>query len=338
MDDGNINFERGSTVLEDLGINGFVRRMKVRRWLLAVVPIVWVIANNLIFLIERPEYAASLELTEPSDLTAHSGGGIQTTGGASSLLGSIVGNAGSDDPLFSAYLESWTSSWFASRLATDPAIMHQLFASRWTPGGWRRPSGFFYDLRQGLKALIGIPRREWQAPSTDDVLDYLQSNVVVDSSRAKVIAKVTVRAADPKIAAALLSTGHRLITQNLSGMFRKRTQGHVDYLVGKLSTVQVADYREALMRELEDQEKMLMLTSSDSDFAAQPLGMHVFNAPVSPSVGAVLLESFLFAILVYACLILLADRLGLPFEVFRWEHLRGAPLLRAAERFRRSDA
>lgn len=306
-------FQSGPGIFEDLRLAAFYRKVRRRLWLVLFLFISWVVVANLLFVTTPKVYSGVLEVT-PASLGVGSSSGGGTLGGliGSSFLGGALGGT-STDPIFKLYTESWTSSWLAKTIASNPAMLKEIFAEQWSEEkhGWKRPSGFLHAIAGLIKAVLGM-RSSWSPPGTDAVHEYLSSHITVKSNRQSEITSIVAEDTDPKLAAAILQLGHRTISDHLREVFKTRAQQNSDYLVGRLQSVQVADYREALVNQLQQEQKFLMVAFSKSEFAAQPLGLHVTDHPVSPRPVEVLLKAFLIAAALYVALVFVADRLNWP--------------------------
>jgi uncharacterized protein involved in exopolysaccharide biosynthesis len=78
----------------------------------------------------------------------------------------------------------------------------------------------------------------------------------------------------------------------------ERASKYASYLEGKLAMVQVTEFRQVLLQSLSEQETLVMMSSSATPFAAQPLGSPVSSLrPTEPKPIIVLILGGLIGML-----------------------------------------
>lgn len=225
------------------------------------------------------------------------GNNTSVTGGRLGNLASLVGistESGSASP-FKLYLEELTSREVATALVPRSDLMRIIFKREWDVGTrrWRRPEPT--PFRDGLKALLGFPQLQWQAPDAARLQDYLRQSIKIDDDPKRAVTIVRFDHADPKFATKLLSALNVAADRHLKTVALARANQFARYLDARLATVVVAEHRVALTTALSDQEKQIMLASSDAPYAADLVEAPTASlAPTSPRAIIVLVTSLLF--------------------------------------------
>lgn len=316
----NIHMKEDATIWEDLGIGTFLRKVRARKWLILVVPITWLIFSNIGFAFSGKAYSGEL-LVVPASLTGSASKGSALSG----VLGGFGLDAGNlsdgSDQNFSIYLESWTSSWFAEQLLSDPDMTHRIFAGSWeaSRNDWRRPSGIGSVVKPLIKQAFGGTPTLWSPPNVEDMLAFLRGHILLQRVRSQVITKISIELGDRKLGEDILRFGHKSINAHLAGLFRGRADENVSYILSQLGKVSVADYRQALTDTLAQVERQRMLAFSNPEFAAQSLALYVSANPTKPQASRIVLASLMIAVLFYLVLVMLGDVLRLPAT---WEDFR----------------
>lgn len=220
-------------------------------------------------------------------------------GGRLSNLASLVGistESSSPSP-FKLYLEELTSREVASAVVSQPYLMHVIFNREWDAGtrSWRQPEPT--PFRNGLKALLGFPLLKWQPPNAARLQDYLRQSIKIDDDPKRAVTIVRFDHADPRFATTLLSALNAAADRHLKTVALARARQFVRYLDTRLATVLIAEYRVALLTTLSDQEKQIMLASSEASYAADLVEAPTASlAPTSPRAVIVLVASTLFGL------------------------------------------
>ena len=220
-------------------------------------------------------------------------------GGRLGNLASLVGistETGVPSP-FRLYLEELTSREVASALVSRSDLMHVVFKREWDAGtrSWRRPEPT--PFRNGLKALLGFPLLEWRAPDAARLQDYLRQSIKIDDDPKRAVTIVRFDHADPRFATALLTALNVAADGHLKTVALARARQFAAYLDARLATIVVAEHRVALTTALSDQEKQIMLASSEAPYAADLVEAPTASlAPTSPRAVVVLVASTLFGL------------------------------------------
>lgn len=237
----------------------------------------------------EPVYRATLQVTAPQGQQSSSPGGglgaLAELAGAGGLLG------GADATSFELYLAGLTSLEAANRLATNEPLMRRVFASEWSEQtqSWVEPDSTLREFIQAIKPWLGMKNYPWSPPGGQRLQEFLEKNSAIGRDKKSPIVTITFEDPDPELAHAILTLLHREMDTLLRARNIRRSTDHIEYLTGKLATVTVIDYRQALIQALAKQEQNLMASRSDQPFAAEPFGdVFVSRRPVKPQNALVL--------------------------------------------------
>ena len=237
----------------------------------------------------EPVYRATLQVTPPQGQQSQTPGGglgaLAELAGAGSLLG------GADATSFELYLAGLTSLEAANRLAANEPLMRRIFASEWSEStqSWKEPDSALRGIVRTIKPWLGVENYPWSPPDGQRLQEFLEKYAAISRDKKNPIVKITFEDPDPKLAQEILTLLHREMDKLLRVRNIRRSTDHIDYLTGKLATVTVIDYRQALIQALAKQEQNLMASSSDQPFAAEPFGdVFVSRRPVKPQAPLVL--------------------------------------------------
>lgn len=313
---GNINMENTGNIWSDIGVRELFAKMLARKWLMVLIPIIWLLFTNIGFYFSGTAYSGEL-LVVPASLSGESTRGA--VGGALSSFGldiAGVGGAGTDQN-FSIYLESWTSSWLAEQILANKPLTHKLFAGMWSESEkqWIRPSGLGSVIKPAVKKMLGGTPSVWGPPATEDVVSFLASHITEVKTRGQVTTKIAIELRDPVLAEELLKFGHASINAHLAELFRTRADQNVSYILSQLNKVSIAEYREALLNTLAQVERTRMLAFSNPEFAATSLSLYVTSNPVKPQASKIIGIAAFATIFFYLLLVFLADLFSLPTDI-----------------------
>lgn len=203
-------------------------------------------------------------------------------GGLASIAGIRV--PGSDaDSQFELFLEGLATRESAERLVgKHPELLRQMFPSEWNPQAarWEQPVGAVPGMVRAIKGLLGMDT-DYRPPDGARVEQWLKTEVAIAKARDQRLTVISVETRDPLFGRTLLAALHAEGDMLLRQRAIDRANDYAAYLGGKLGEVTVADYRQALVEALAEQEKTRMMASSDLPFAADPFGPP--STPARPS-------------------------------------------------------
>lgn len=247
-------------------------------------------------------YSATMTLV-PTQGQNQSGSGASQLGGLAAMAGISLGSAQTTSP-FTIYTDALTTRDVADEIIRrDPRVLQRFFKYEWNDqtGRFEEPGGLRHAIAGIVKPVLGLPVNHWTPPGGADLQAYIVEAVrpVVDPKRP--VITMTYFNPDPRFAAYFLDLVHQSTDTVLRRMTLDRSSKYAKYLEDKLTTAQSADLKQVLAQSLSQQETLLMMSSSNTYFAAQPLGVPVVSMfPVQPR-GSVILVAGVIAGLVLGC-------------------------------------
>lgn len=241
------------------------------------------------------KYTATLLLV-PTQGQNQTGSGSGQLSGLASLAGIDLGGSQNVSP-FTLYPEIMKARIVADNFAARyPGLMHRLFPTQWNPATrqWRDPGGSLHVFAGFVKSILGFPPRPWAAPSGADVQELIRTRVQATPDSKKPILTVTFEDKDADLARQFLTALHESTDRVLREETLDRSTKYAHYLGNQLLSVQQTDLRQVLTNSLSQQETLLMMSNSDTPFAAQPVGDSVSSQrPTSPNPAMVLLAAMI---------------------------------------------
>ncbi len=237
-------------------------------------------------------YEATMVLSSaPGSMTNPSPGGGTLSGAARLIgLGGPSGTAGVEYTKFQSLL---TSSALAERL-TNTGVLQLMYPERWDAAShsWKSPSGFFADIKSGIKSLIGSP--QGHDPNEQDVLQFLRGNLNQDLSLQTSLLTLSVTSPDQDFAKEALARIHREADNILRDAARRRSQRRIEYLQATLRSVTAVEQRQALIDLLNQETQTSMMIESDPNYSADIVDPpSISPSPVSPKISVVVIVSLI---------------------------------------------
>lgn len=263
-------------------LKGVVATLRQRSWLIALVAAVFLLAA--IIYLRTADYTYSAELrVAPAPTSTRDSNSL----GALTSLATLTGATLESIPVtpFRLYVEGVYTREVATRLAQDPALMHQVFADEWDAGSrqWREPSRPGLALRDGLYRLLGVPVTRWSPPDAARLQGWIATNVGLNQTPKTPIVTLGTTSTDPAFAKAFLLRLHMTVDGWLRERTLLRTRNNIDYLTQRLPTVSLADHRQALFVTLSDQQQREMTARNPAAYAAETFGNPTASTrPTSP--------------------------------------------------------
>jgi uncharacterized protein involved in exopolysaccharide biosynthesis len=255
--------------IDEINILELAQRMLARWPIIVACMMLTSLAGVLTLRYSTYTYTAELKVTP---VQANAQGSLSQLGQLSGLA-SLVGVAlpRSDATPFFLYVESVASRAVADQLATDPELMKRVFKSEWDASTNRYVERVttFGSIANSLRELLGIPVFPWTPPDGARLQIYLQSSVEVSEDTRKPIVTLRYDHEDPAFAAAFLATLDRAIDSELRKKTLDRVNENIAYLSQQLTTVRLAEHRQAIIDMLSEQEKSRMMASSTAPIAAE---------------------------------------------------------------------
>lgn len=181
---------------------------------------------------------------------------------------------------FTLYTEAITSRAVADDMAVrHPEVLRRTFSNQWdeSMSSWRKPNGGLRALLNFAKAIVGIPVVAWAPPGGAELRELIAREVEITPNNKKPIVTLVYQNPDPAFAKAFLDALQDSTDRVLRRMTLDRSSKYARYIENELRTVQQSELRQVLTTSLSQQESLIMMSSSDTPFAAQPLGVTVVS-------------------------------------------------------------
>lgn len=268
-------------------LDRILRVVRIRFRMIGVVVAIFLAIGVLYLHLAVYRYEVTMQVTPVTQSPEVLPGNLQN-------LASMAGlnlPSSSDEGAFQLYMTALLSRRVADELAKNTELMRQLYPRDWSEAAhaWRTPHSPTHELSNGIKWLLGVPTPPWQPPSGADLALLLNQTVSIEKTRTSPVITVSVITPTAQLGIELLQELHNAADKALRDDTLKRTRENIAYLRTELSQTTVADYREAILRVLADQEKQQMMASSNVSYVAQMFGSPVATPhPVSPNALVVL--------------------------------------------------
>ena len=250
-------------------------------------------------------YSASLTLV-PTQNQQQGGLGNQV-GSLASLAGINVGSAQGSSP-FIVYPDTLTSRAVADEIIRRaPAVMRRIYRYAWNDraGRWEEPESLRGKISKIVKPLLGLPVTHWTPPDGADLQAYIAQSVQSAQDPKKPVITLSYFNPDPQFAGYFLQLVHSSTDVVLRRMTLARANDYARYLYQRLPKTEGNDMLQILVQSLSQQETIIMMGSSKTPFAAQPLGPPVVSLfPVRPRGLYILIAGVLIGMTVGGFLVL----------------------------------
>ncbi len=133
-------------------------------------------------------------------------------------------------------------------------------------------------------AFLGFfERPPWTPPSAGALAEFLDDGLDVTEIADSAMRRIEFSHEDPQFAVKFLSWLHKEVDELVREQAAERATVRIGYIQEKLNTVTVAEYREALIQLLSDQEMQMMMIQVDLPFSARIIEPPmVSDAPTFP--------------------------------------------------------
>lgn len=289
------NLETGANNSAEIRLSDLTAALRRRKYWFICTLVLSVLLAVIFLHVATYKYTVELVVVPVQNTTPSFGARI---GGLANLAG-IGLTPNRDEISFELYLESLYSRLAAESIARDANILRDLFPKEWSESerAWKEPRSFLRSSKDIVKLIIGVPRFVWEPPSGTRLQDYLERNLNVSKHVDSAAVTISIEHEDPVVAQKLLRKLHRVVDDLLRDRALTRTEAYIQYLVGKLETITIVEYRRALIETLSEQEKTKMVASSGLDYAADTFGIPFTSLrPTTPKVSLVLALSIVLGL------------------------------------------
>lgn len=182
----------------------------------------------------------------------------------------------------------------------DPEVLHTLFSEQWDSEAkaWKKVEGIGASISAGINFLLGMRKEQWSPPNAQALEELIFDNIDVVPDTKRPVLTITYKNKDVDFAKKFLVILNDATNQVLREITLTNSMKYEEYVLSKLERVQRAELKQVLIDELSRQETMIMLSSSNTPFAAQLLSPPSGTLrPTSPDVLAVLMASLLSGVI-----------------------------------------
>jgi hypothetical protein len=237
----------------------------------------WLVGGGLIGLLlaimflhlATPQYETTMEVTPTS---SSKGSRIGALGGLAALSGVSLPGGNDGATPFQLYVAALTSSRMAEELARDPRVMRVIFNEEWDQQRqtWHPSDGLIARARTLILPLFGYPLEPWSPPDAADLEEFLSKRIVITepSSRDAPITVISFQHKDRVFGSNLLRAMDRIADSEVRTSALTRGRLYSRYLTERLRTASLVEIRNDIAQSLGDQEKLIMMASSNVSFAA----------------------------------------------------------------------
>jgi uncharacterized protein involved in exopolysaccharide biosynthesis len=303
---------------------GLIVRIVKKRKSVFVTTMVGLLALTILYLQIAPRtYEVSMQIAPAAGNNQSASGGL---GALTRLAGVDVSNLTGGAGQFRLFLSALNSRDTADLLARNQPLMRAMFPKEWfqTEQKWKSPASLTRPLTHAIETFVGYPVHEWQPPDGARVAQYLKDNLEIYEDPKSPVVTLRIDSDSPQVSRQLLTSLTSTVDTLLRQRALKRAGDYVAYLSRELGRETVAEYREALMDHIAEQEQTLMMASADVSFAIQ-----IFSAPSnsqypsSPKAAILLISALVFGAVFGVVMSILAERWEWPIAPFSafWDRL-----------------
>jgi hypothetical protein len=246
-------------------------------------------------------YSATMTLVPPPGQSQSSSSPL---GGLAAMAGLNIGGGVQPGSAFSIYTDAVGTRDVADEMIRrNPGILKHLFSYAWDneSQSWKEQPSLRHAVAGIVKPVLGMNVNQWSAPSGADLQQYIAQSVKVVQDPKRPVITMTYFNPDPKFAGSFLGQINEAADMVLRRITLDRSSKYARYLEDKLRTEQGTDLRQVLVQVLSQQETQIMMSSSDTPYAAQPLGAPIVSLfPVQPRGNFILLAGVLIGVAVGA--------------------------------------
>lgn len=252
-------------------------------------------------------YTAELRVSPSDSSTSVNGNKL---GGLSSLAAVAGVSVGSlqGPTTFEVFMATIKTRELADQLAHDSRIMQHVFPDEWDAATrrWMRPTGIVANTKISIWRLLGRDR-DWIPPSGARLQEYLARNLsIIPQSQKNPITVIQYDHRDPAFARYMLIQINLVADQIVRRKALDEARQFETYFERRLSNVFVVDVRQSLIQSLAEQEKSIMMASSNVPYAARLIETPtVSDLPTRPQTFLVLGVALVLGFAIGALLTLL---------------------------------
>ena len=231
--------------------------------------------------------------------------------GIADLIGFSVPNYNENNN-FELYIDLLKSRDVSYIMSQDNNFMRDVFKSSWDEekNDWAEIKiGTFQRIKNSIKSILGLPIYLGGDPNYFALESFINMSVGISNKKDSIIKTITINTDRPEMGKRLLTKMHETTDFLLRSKSEKRAMENIDFINRQLNKVSQIDKRASLIKMLSEQQNIIMSTSSESPFAAEPL-IKAFssNIPNKPNATGLLLIFTIAGFLVGSILALLKKK------------------------------
>lgn len=267
-----------------------LRRIWQRRFMVLSAVALTLIGAIIYLHLATKLYTAELRVIPGQSSTSASASRLGGLGNLAAAAGVSVGSA-QGPTTFEVFMATIKTRELSDQLAHDAQIMHHAFPDDWdvATARWVRPTGIIADTKRSVWSVLGRDR-DWRPPSGANLQEYLARNlVIVPETQKNPITVVQYNDRDPAFAKYMLNRINLVADQIVRRKALNEARQFATYFERRLADVLALDLRQSLIQNLGEQDKSIMMASSDVPYAARPIELPtVSDLPTRPQTFLVL--------------------------------------------------
>ena len=302
--------EKDSLIFENNYINLFQILITIWKNKLILITIVFfsIVYSSYILRNSTFEFEVKLEVIPLNEGSSMGNSSIQA-------LNQILGIGGGDTKSnLGLYRSLINSNSIAEILSKDTEFVKTIAGNSWdNKSKMIKPAriGFTTKIKNTIKKSLGVPIFKRNLSNQKYVLSQLRR--IQFRPAAAGMTEVYIQTDNTERGALILLKAHHATENFLKTRQKMKTIKNINFIDSKLAQPQKSEHRASLIKMLSDQQKSLMISSSDMPYAVETFSdiPTVSEYPVSPNSKLILVTNFLTSIIFGLVLISLKEFLKL---------------------------
>ena len=253
--------------------------------------LIFIIAG--IIFLRTSEYKFDVKM-EVIPVSSNSSNAASSVGGLARIVG--LDFRSQSENSFEYYTSLINSYKMAKELSKNQVFMQKVFSNAWDnkTNSWKKPTlTFSQKVKIYIKKSIGLPTYPLQPPGIRE-LQLALSEIKVFTPYGSGVTYISYLTSNPKFGVYLLNTVDKLANDILKENALNKTQDYINFLNQQLSQVQTKGQREALLKTLVEQQRALMIASTNFPYVAEQfVAPYYYKIPTTPKAKNTLMFSAL---------------------------------------------
>lgn len=280
------DLRRGS-MIEHFSFSTIIRAAVRGYRIVALVIAAMVLLAALYMHVAPIKYEASMVIA-PTSASLADDTNIGASALGSGLVSSLIGGTGQMPKTFSEFASLTSSNFLAQALLADDKIKQGIYSKEWDSEKkqWKKPGGVVAALKAMVRTTLGLP--VWQPPTPQDLSRYLESEIQITDIPRSDLYRVSYQNKNPAFATFFIGSIYKVLDQDLKSRFVRRHSANIAYIDQVLTKTSSPDLRTGLATLYMQEQRRMMLASSDLPFAADMVDPPTpSTSPVSPNAAIV---------------------------------------------------